>query len=224
MENNSWAVWCWPFRFYEVLAYRIWPLQPLDKWNEQVSWVCIGLFGIITNKTAVANWRRQLVRSKCCWLFYEIVVICSSILMFNEVLHLYMKNPIIDLRGTWPTHALPAMICTYKRWWCLFSIFLLQDLYLYYFMTRHPGRTLVFTNSIDCIRRLLSVFNLLKKNLLPLHANMHQKQRLKNLERFCEKYVRSIRLQTTSFCIAFTGMSYIAIPSLRRQQTNYIND
>ncbi|XP_067943558.1 ATP-dependent RNA helicase DDX24-like isoform X2 [Watersipora subatra] len=67
------------------------------------------------------------------------------------------------------------------------SIFCTQsdkDLYLYYFLKRHPGRTLIFTNSIDCIRRLLSVFSLVKQTLLPLHASMHQKQRLKNLERF----------------------------------------
>ena len=28
-----------------------------------------------------------------------------------------------------------------------------KDLYLYYFLQQHPGRTLVFCNSIDCVRR-----------------------------------------------------------------------
>ncbi|XP_070556950.1 ATP-dependent RNA helicase DDX24-like [Ptychodera flava] len=59
-----------------------------------------------------------------------------------------------------------------------------KDYYLFYFLLQYPGRTLVFTNSIDCIRRLVSIFTLLGKRPLPLHANMHQKQRLKNLERF----------------------------------------
>ena len=27
-----------------------------------------------------------------------------------------------------------------------------KDNYLYYFLTQHPGRTIVFCNSIDCVR------------------------------------------------------------------------
>lgn len=60
----------------------------------------------------------------------------------------------------------------------------IQDLYLYYFLTLYPGRTLVFTNSIDCIKRLQSILMILKRNPLPLHAQMEQKQRLTNLEKF----------------------------------------
>ncbi|XP_067677240.1 ATP-dependent RNA helicase DDX24-like [Haliotis asinina] len=59
-----------------------------------------------------------------------------------------------------------------------------KDLYLYYFLKQYPGRTLVFTNSKDCIRRLMSIFTLLKCCPLPLHSDMHQRQRLKNLDRF----------------------------------------
>ncbi|KAH8299767.1 hypothetical protein KR044_005778 [Drosophila immigrans] len=59
-----------------------------------------------------------------------------------------------------------------------------KDYYLYYFVQRHPGRTIVFCNSIDCVKRLATLFGLLDCNPLPLHANMIQKQRLKNLERF----------------------------------------
>ncbi|KAH8413852.1 hypothetical protein KR222_010030 [Zaprionus bogoriensis] len=59
-----------------------------------------------------------------------------------------------------------------------------KDYYLYYFVQRHPGRTIVFCNSIDCVKRLATLFGLLECNPLPLHANMIQKQRLKNLERF----------------------------------------
>ncbi|XP_065367377.1 ATP-dependent RNA helicase DDX24 [Calliphora vicina] len=59
-----------------------------------------------------------------------------------------------------------------------------KDFYLYYFVQRHPGRTIVFCNSIDCVKRLSTLFGLLDCNPLPLHANMIQKQRLKNLERF----------------------------------------
>ncbi|XP_045160625.2 ATP-dependent RNA helicase DDX24-like [Mercenaria mercenaria] len=59
-----------------------------------------------------------------------------------------------------------------------------KDVYLYYFLKHYPGRTLVFTNSKDCIRRLVSIFTLLQCKPLPLHADMHQRQRLKNLDKF----------------------------------------
>ncbi|KPP60782.1 ATP-dependent RNA helicase DDX24-like [Scleropages formosus] len=62
-----------------------------------------------------------------------------------------------------------------------------KDFYLYYFLRQYPGRTMVFANSIDCIKRLTSLLTILDCAPLPLHANMHQKQRLKNLERFAEK-------------------------------------
>lgn len=59
-----------------------------------------------------------------------------------------------------------------------------KDSYLYYFTTKYSGRTLVFANSIDCVRRLSNLFLLLGKKPLHLHANLNQKQRLKNLEKF----------------------------------------
>lgn len=62
-----------------------------------------------------------------------------------------------------------------------------KDFYLYYFLLQYPGRTMVFANSIECIKRLNSLLIILDCNPLPLHANMHQKQRLKNLERFAER-------------------------------------
>ncbi|XP_078262932.1 ATP-dependent RNA helicase DDX24 [Rhinoraja longicauda] len=62
-----------------------------------------------------------------------------------------------------------------------------KDIYLYYFLLQYPGRTMVFANSIDCIKRLNALLTILECCPLPLHANMHQKQRLKNLERFAER-------------------------------------
>ncbi|KAK5584473.1 hypothetical protein RB653_006085 [Dictyostelium firmibasis] len=59
-----------------------------------------------------------------------------------------------------------------------------KDMYLYYFVERYPGRTLVFVNSIDCARRLIPIFNILEVPVFSLHAQMQQKQRLKNLDRF----------------------------------------
>ncbi|RVE41889.1 hypothetical protein evm_013463 [Chilo suppressalis] len=59
-----------------------------------------------------------------------------------------------------------------------------KDAYLYYIIKRHPGRTIVFCNSIGSVRRLAQLLTLLKCSPLPLHASMPQRQRLKNLERF----------------------------------------
>lgn len=61
--------------------------------------------------------------------------------------------------------------------------FCFQDLYLYYFLCRYPGRTLVFSNTVDCVRRLGSLFRLLNFDPWVLHASMQQRQRLKNLDR-----------------------------------------
>ncbi|MED6234882.1 hypothetical protein ATANTOWER_006272 [Ataeniobius toweri] len=62
-----------------------------------------------------------------------------------------------------------------------------KDFYLYYFLIQYPGRTMVFANSIECIKRLTALLVILDCSPLALHANMHQKQRLKNLERFAER-------------------------------------
>ncbi|XP_028398724.1 ATP-dependent RNA helicase DDX24-like [Dendronephthya gigantea] len=59
-----------------------------------------------------------------------------------------------------------------------------KDVYLYYFLKKYPKRTLVFVNTIDTLRRLLSILNLLKLAPLALHAGIQQRQRLKNLDRF----------------------------------------
>lgn len=63
-----------------------------------------------------------------------------------------------------------------------------KDLYLVYCLhTLPPGRVLVFVNSIDCLRRLVPVLQLLKfEHVYPLHSEMQQRQRLKNLDRFRE--------------------------------------
>ncbi|KAL7420114.1 ATP-dependent RNA helicase [Cryptotrichosporon argae] len=59
-----------------------------------------------------------------------------------------------------------------------------KDLYLYYFLLRYPARTLVFVNSIDTLRRLVPLLATLGLAVHPLHSQLQQKQRLKNLDRF----------------------------------------
>lgn len=60
-----------------------------------------------------------------------------------------------------------------------------KDLYLHYLLTQHQTKTLIFMNSIDGIRRLVPLLTLLGIKCWALHADLQQKQRLKNLERFC---------------------------------------
>ncbi|KAK2461248.1 hypothetical protein APHAL10511_006775 [Amanita phalloides] len=59
-----------------------------------------------------------------------------------------------------------------------------KDAYLYYFLLRYPGRTLIFLSSIDGIRRLAPLVELLNIKAFPLHSQLEQRQRLKNLDRF----------------------------------------
>lgn len=59
-----------------------------------------------------------------------------------------------------------------------------KDLYLYYFIMENPGRTIIFCNSIDCIRRLVNIFKFLQLSPLAIHSSMQQKRRLAAIERF----------------------------------------
>lgn len=58
-----------------------------------------------------------------------------------------------------------------------------KDAYLYYFLLRYPGRSLVFLSAIDGIRRLTPLLELLNLKVFPLHSQLEQRQRLKNLDR-----------------------------------------
>jgi ATP-dependent RNA helicase DDX24/MAK5 len=58
-----------------------------------------------------------------------------------------------------------------------------KDVYLYYFLLRYPGRSLVFLSAIDGIRRLMPLLDLLNVKAFPLHSQLEQRQRLKNLDR-----------------------------------------
>lgn len=59
-----------------------------------------------------------------------------------------------------------------------------KDLYLYYFTLLYPGRTIVFVNSIDAVKRITPLLQELQLPAFAIHSNMVQKQRLRSLERF----------------------------------------
>eukprot|EP01060_Flectonema_neradi_P002645 TRINITY_DN1167_c5_g1_i1.p1 TRINITY_DN1167_c5_g1~~TRINITY_DN1167_c5_g1_i1.p1 ORF type:complete len:824 (+),score=166.14 TRINITY_DN1167_c5_g1_i1:138-2474(+) len=58
-----------------------------------------------------------------------------------------------------------------------------KDLTTYYFLSKNKGRTIVFVNAISSLRRLCSLLTLLNVKVYPLHSEMQQRQRLKNLDR-----------------------------------------
>ena len=59
-----------------------------------------------------------------------------------------------------------------------------KDLYLYYFLFEFPGRSIIFCNSVDCLRRLVSVLKLLNLDPISIHSGHDQKRRLMALEKF----------------------------------------
>jgi ATP-dependent RNA helicase DDX24/MAK5 len=59
-----------------------------------------------------------------------------------------------------------------------------KDAMAYYYLLRHPGRTLLFVNSIKTARRVDGLLRALGLNCRCLHAQLQQKQRIKALESF----------------------------------------
>eukprot|EP00514_Thraustochytrium_sp_LLF1b_P010245 CAMPEP_0184545396 /NCGR_PEP_ID=MMETSP0199_2-20130426/4273_1 /TAXON_ID=1112570 /ORGANISM="Thraustochytrium sp., Strain LLF1b" /LENGTH=798 /DNA_ID=CAMNT_0026939693 /DNA_START=177 /DNA_END=2573 /DNA_ORIENTATION=+ len=60
-----------------------------------------------------------------------------------------------------------------------------KDEYLYYFLNQYPGRTLVFVNTIASLKKVADILKFLGvENVDTLHANMQQRQRYKQLDRF----------------------------------------
>ncbi|KAJ1565540.1 ATP-dependent RNA helicase [Nowakowskiella sp. JEL0078] len=61
-----------------------------------------------------------------------------------------------------------------------------KELYLYYLITRYTGKTIIFVNSIDAIRRLVPILSELGVSVVGLHAELEMKKRLKSLDKFKE--------------------------------------
>ncbi|KAK9369504.1 P-loop containing nucleoside triphosphate hydrolase protein [Lipomyces kononenkoae] len=59
-----------------------------------------------------------------------------------------------------------------------------KDVYLYYFLLKYPGRTIVFANSVDAVKRIARFLQELMIPTLAFHSRMIQKQRLRTIERF----------------------------------------
>lgn len=77
-----------------------------------------------------------------------------------------------------------------------------RDLMLYYFVSVFPGTTLVFTNSIDSVKRLTPTLNNLGILTVSIHSSMIQKQRLRALERFSRNSEIAAKEHKSSVLIA----------------------
>lgn len=60
-----------------------------------------------------------------------------------------------------------------------------KDAYLYYILSVHgQGRTIIFCTSVAALRHITSLLRILGTDILTLHAQMHQRARLKAIDRF----------------------------------------
>ncbi|XP_078483962.1 ATP-dependent RNA helicase DDX24 [Ciona intestinalis] len=99
-----------------------------------------------------------------------------------------------------------------------------KDFYLYYFIKSHPGRTLIFTNSIDCIFHLSGVLDALGCNPLHIHAKMQQRQRLKHLDRFQENTnAIMIASDVAARGLDIPGVKYVIHYQVPRTMETYIH-
>ncbi|KAJ7598923.1 ATP-dependent RNA helicase [Mycena floridula] len=127
----------------------------------------------------------------------------STLVQDDLLLRLDFRDPdpqVIDLS---PDHGIVSSL-TEGKIECLVAD---KDVYLYYFLLRYPGRTLVFLSSIDGIRRLMPLTELLNVKAFPLHSQLEQRQRLKNLDRF-KNTPNSLLLATD---IAARGLDIAAV-------------
>ena len=89
-----------------------------------------------------------------------------------------LKEGIVECAGTEKVNIISRLL----------PIFLkndTQDLYLYSTLLLHPNlRTLIFTNSITSVRRLIPFLQNLNLPAYALHSQMPQKARLRSIERF----------------------------------------
>lgn len=99
-----------------------------------------------------------------------------------------------------------------------------KDLYLYYILLRYPGRALVFVNSIDHVRRILPLLTNLGIAAYPLHGQLQQQQRLKNMDRF-KKNAQSVLLATDVAArgIDIPGVDQVVHFQLPRTADTYVH-
>lgn len=89
-----------------------------------------------------------------------------------------------------------------------------KDLYTYYLLKTLPGRSIIFLNSISSARRLTKLLSYFGLPVYPLHGQMQQRQRLKNLDRF-----KATETGLSPFLhLAFSFLLIVCLASATRSQ------
>ncbi|RKP04033.1 hypothetical protein CXG81DRAFT_1161, partial [Caulochytrium protostelioides] len=100
-----------------------------------------------------------------------------------------------------------------------------KEAYLLYLLHKNKGRTLVFANSISMIRRLANVFGkAIGFSVGQLHADLEQKQRLKQVERF-RNGARNLLFATDVAArgLDIEGIDYVIHYQLPRSAGTYVH-
>ena len=87
-----------------------------------------------------------------------------------------------------------------------------KDNFLFYFLKRYCSlghKSIVFVNTISTIRRMISLLRMLGFSVCGIHGQMHQKQRLKNLQKFIKEEKKGYVLLATD--VAARGNLYYFI-------------
>ena len=92
-----------------------------------------------------------------------------------------------------------------------------KDMMAYYYLTKHPGRCLLFVNSIKSARRIDALLRALGVNCRTIHAQLQQRQRLRALDAFRSAPV-GVLVATD---VAARGLD---IPKVQHTFSSYTND
>lgn len=69
----------------------------------------------------------------------------------------------------------------------------------------------MFLSSIDGVRRLLPMLELLQLKAFPLHSQLQQRQRLKNLDRLISNILTIVNMSTSILTAVFAGLKKFQI-------------
>jgi ATP-dependent RNA helicase DDX24/MAK5 len=99
-----------------------------------------------------------------------------------------------------------------------------KDVYLYSFCKQQTGKILVFANTIAVVRRIVELLKILRVNVYPIHAQMQQRQRMKNLDRFrSSKDVVLVATDVAARGIDVKGIDFVLHYNVPRNAESFIH-
>ncbi|KAJ9620069.1 ATP-dependent RNA helicase [Knufia peltigerae] len=99
-----------------------------------------------------------------------------------------------------------------------------KDLYLYALLMQNTAaKTLVFTNSISAVRRLVTFLQTLKQPAVGLHSTMPQKSRLRSLEKFASQRTVLIATDVAARGLDIKGIQLIIHYHVPRTADMYVH-